>query len=121
MRKSDVRYLLSSVFVSVFSLSYCAAILFHIKLPRYYPLQHTWKMIKEEGVPSQGWYGMWAFGLLASAVITSLVYVVIRARGVEEGRLRPGIVKAIGAISIVLFLAGMVYTALHEFFKWGIL
>jgi hypothetical protein len=121
MRKSDLAYVIGCAFLSIFSLAYCATLWFHLKLPRYYPLEHTWKMVKEPGVPSQGGYGMVAFAFLTSLVITSLLYVAIRSLRSAERGLTPFFAKVIGGISILVLLGCMVYLALHEFMKWGIL
>jgi hypothetical protein len=121
MRKSDVAYLLGCAFLSLFSLAYCSTIWFHLKLPRYYPLEHIWKLIKEQGVPSQGWYGMVAFALVSSAVLTFLVYAVGRSFWRRGKQPTPACTKTIGAISVLILLACMAYVAIHEFSKWGIL
>jgi len=120
MRKSDIAYIISCAFLAIYSLSYCATIWLHLKVPRYYPLQHTWKMVKEEGVPSQGWYGMTGFAFVASCVITFLLYLLMRSAGAREGMLTPRRVKLVGAISILVLIGCMVYVALYEFLKWGV-
>ena len=75
MRKSDITYVVSAVFAGVFSLSYCCVMWFNIKLPRYYPLEHTWKLVKDVGVPSQGWYGMHGFALLMGGIAALVAYL----------------------------------------------
>jgi len=121
MKKSDVAYTISCAFVTCYALSYCATMWFHLKLPRYYPLEHTWKVIKEEGVPSQGWYGMTAFAFVSAVVVTSFLRVGIRFLNSRKPELSPLVLKLIAAASILVLVGCMVYVALHEFLKWGVL
>jgi len=88
-------------------LAYCATLWFHLKLPRYYPLEHTWNIVKEKGVPSQGWYGMVGFALLTSAVIASLLYLVTRSLRSPERGINPFFARLIGIISILVVLGCM--------------
>ena len=120
MKKSDLAYVLSCIFAGIYSLSYCAKTWFHINLPRYYPLEHAWKMVSEKGVPSQGWYGTVAFAFVVSAFVTLIAYLVLRSKQSAEADLRPAVVKTIGIVSALAVIAGMVFIALHEFLKWGV-
>ncbi len=81
MRKSDLTYILVSVFVSMTALFYCCTMWFSIRLPRYYPLEHTWRWMNEKGVPSQGWYGMQAFAFLAGGIVTLMAYLALSRTG----------------------------------------
>lgn len=121
MKKSDLTYVLSCIFVGVYSLAYCSVTWFHIRVPRYYPLEHTWKMVNEKGVPSQGWYGTVAFAFVASGIATLVAYLVLRSRQSADAALKPAAVKTIGIVSILAVVAGMLFIALHEFLKWGVL
>jgi hypothetical protein len=121
MKKPDLAYVLSCIFGGVYSLSYCAKTWFHIKVPRYYPLQHTWKMVSEKGVPSQGWYGTVGFAFVVTAIVTLIVYLMLRSRESPDASLNPAVVKSLGIISLLAIVGGMVFMALHEFMKWGIL
>ena len=121
MKKSDLAYVVSCIFGAVYSLGYCAATWFDIKLPRYYPLEHSWKMVNEKGVPSQGWYGTVAFAFVVSAIVTLVAYFALRPRLSTNGGLNGAAVKAIGIVSILAIIGGMVFMALHEFLKWGVL
>jgi hypothetical protein len=121
MKKSDLAYVLSCIFGGIYSLSYCAKTWFHINLPRYYPLEHTWKMVNEKGVPSQGWYGTTAFAFVVSAAVTLIAYLVLRSKQPTETSLNPAVVKTIGIVSVLAIISGMVFMSLHEFLKWGIL
>jgi len=121
MKKSDLAYLLSCIFGSIYSLTYCAKTWFHINLPRYYPLEHTWKMVSEKGVPSQGWYGTLAFAFVVSAAVTLVAYIMLRSKESTEASLSPAVVKTIGIVSVLAIIGGMIFMALHEFTKWGIL
>ncbi len=121
MKKSDVAYLLSCIFGGIYSLSYCAKTWFHINLPRYYPLENTWKMVSEKGVPSQGWYATTTFAFVVSAAVTTIAYLVLQRRQPRDAALKPVVVKTIGIVSVLAIIGGMAFMALHEFFKWGIL
>lgn len=104
MRKSDVIYIVSSIFVCIFSLSYCSTIWFHLNVPTYYPLEHTWKMIQHEGIPSQRWYGMTAFAFLSSTIVSSCIYVILKFSKLKEESLTPYVTKLIGVISTSLIV-----------------
>lgn len=121
MKKADMIYVLGMVYVTLTSLFYCSVSLFHIKVPRYYPLEHTWKMVNEKGVPSQGWYGLQGFAYVAAAVGTLIVYLIIKARAQGEDDLKPGLIRALGIVALLAFLFAMGYTLHHEFAKWGVL
>ena len=69
MKKSDITYVVASVFAAMTGIFYCCTMWFGIKLPRYYPLEHTWKWIKEKGLPSQGWYAKQVFAFAAAGAV----------------------------------------------------
>lgn len=121
MKKADMTYILGTVYVSLCSLFYCSVSCFHIRVPRYYPLEHTWKMANEKGVPSQGWYGLQGFAFVAAGVGTLLVYLVIRNLARSQEEVRQGVTRALGLVAIGALLFAMGYTLHHEFAKWGIL
>ena len=121
MKKSDLAYVLSCIFGGVYALAYCSVTWFHIKVPRYYPLEHTWKMVTEKGVPSQGWYGMVAFAFVVSGIVTVVAHAALRSTSSPEAGLKDAAGNVIGIVSILAIIAGMVFMALHEFLKWGVL
>lgn len=120
MKKSDIAYIVGSVFATMTAFFYCCTRWFPIKLPRYYPLEHTWKWVQEAGVPSQRWYAMQTFAFLAAAVIALLVYFLLRSLGVKELQLKPTLAKLLGVTSTIIIIVCMGYIVYYEFNKWGI-
>ena len=118
MKKSDLTYILCVIYTSLVAFFYYCTIWFKIKLPRYYPLEHTWKWVKEKGVPSQGWYGMQAFAFLAAGVVTLIAYFVLKATLRKKENLNPVLAKSIGMISIFIILVCLGLILHHEFDKW---
>ena len=93
---------------------------FAIRLPRYYPLEHTWKWVNEKGVPSQGWYGMQAFAFLGAGVVTFIIYLVLKRVVPEETILKPAHTKILGVVAILTVIICLGYMLYHEFAKWGV-
>ena len=120
MKKSDITYIVGSVFAAMTAFFYCCTMWFPIKLPRYYPLEHTWKWVKEEAVPSQGWYGVQAFAYLAAAAVAVVVYVVLRRVGSKQENLKPALTKSLGIVATLIIMVCMGYMLYYEFDKWGI-
>jgi ABC-type Fe3+-siderophore transport system permease subunit len=120
MKKSDIRYVTCSVFVSMAAFFYAAAMWLGLKLPRYYPLEHTWKWFKEKGVPSQGWYAKQAFAFLAAGVVTLVVYLILKRSVGDETNLKPALIKTVGAATTCVVTICMGYILYHEFSKWGV-
>ena len=120
MTKSDITYIVGSVFSTMTAVLYCCTRWFVIKLPRYYPLEHTWKWSKEPSVPSQGWYGMQAFAFLGAAAIALAVYLLLRSTVFRESQLKPTLAKLLGVIATVTIIACMGYIVYYEFEKWSV-
>ena len=120
MKKSDATYILIAVFMALTNIFYCCTMWFHIKLPRYYPLEHVWKWVNEKGVPSQGWYGMQAFAFLAAGIGTLIAHFGLKRVVSGQANLKPGQVKICGAIAILITLACMGYMLHYEFGRWGV-
>ncbi|MBN2374786.1 MAG: hypothetical protein JXD22_00180 [Sedimentisphaerales bacterium] len=122
MKKSDLSFVLTAVFTSAVGFFYCGASWWNINLPRYYPLEHAWKMVKEKGVPSQGWYGVQVFAFVAAATLTLLVYFALKSLGSKnpDKSLSPTAHKLIGlaATGIIVFCMGFILY--QEFSKWGV-
>jgi hypothetical protein len=118
MKKSDITYILCSAFMAFTSLFYCCAIWFSIKLPRYYPLEHTWKWIKEESVPSQGWYGMQVFAFLAAGIVTFIIYLVLKRIVSAQTSLKPAYIRILGVMVTLTVVICLGYTMYHEFEEW---
>jgi hypothetical protein len=121
MKKSDIIYIVGSVYAAMVCFFYCCIRWFSIKLPRYYPTQHTWKWIKEKGVPSQGWYAMQVFAYLTAGIVTIVVYFILKRNLNDETNLKPATTKFLGVISTLIMVICMGYIMYHEFHKWGIL
>lgn len=120
MKKSDITYIVGSVFAAATALFYCGTMWFHIKLPRYYPTEHTWKWVNEKGIPSQGWYGMQAFAFLAGAVVAIVVYMLLKRNTCKQMTLKPYAAKFLGLMTIALVTFCLGYIFCHEFTRWGV-
>ena len=120
MRKSDVVYIIGSVFAAMTAFFYCCTLWFPIKLPYYYPLEHTWKWVKEKGVPTQGWYGKQAFAYLAAAAVSLMVYFLIRCTTAKEPNLNPALTRLLGVVVTLIVTLCMGYILGYEFDRWGI-
>ena len=92
-----------------------------IPVPRYYPLEHAWKMINEKGVPSQGWYGLQTFAFLAAGIISFAAYSILKKIGSKiDLNLSPATHKTISILTILVILCSMGYIMFHEFEKWSV-
>ena len=120
MKKSDVTYVLGAAFMAFTSLFYCCTMWFAIKLPRYYPLEHTWKWVNEKGVPSQGWYGMQVFAFLAAGIVTFIIYLVLKRVDFAEQSLKPAHTRILGVAATLIVIICLGYMLYHEFEKWGV-
>ena len=120
VRKSDATYILGAVFMVLTNFFYCCTMWFPIKLPRYYPLEHAWKWVNENNVPSQGWYGMQAFAFLAAGIGTLITYVALRRVVSAQTDLKPAHIKICGAIATFVTLVCMGCMLHYEFSKWGV-
>lgn len=118
MKKSDVTYFLGAAFMALTSFFYCCTMWFSIRLPRYYPMEHTWKWINEKGVPSQGWYGMQVFAFLAAGIVTFILYIVLKRSTSTDTNLRPAYAKMLGVAAILITTICLGYMMYHEFEKW---
>ena len=99
---------------------YACSMWFGIKLPRYYPLEHTWKWIKEKGVPSQGWYAKQIFAFLAAGAVTLVVYFILKRHIGTETNIKSTLIKKIGMAATLIIVICMGYILYHEFHKWGV-
>ena len=120
MKKSDMVYLLSAAFVTFTGFFYCCTMWFAIKLPRYYPVEHVWKFVKEKGVPSQAWYGKQAFAYLCAGLVTLIIYLAIKAVGGKVS-LKPGLTKGVALVCLGATLVFMFCIMQHEFVKWHVI
>lgn len=120
MKKSDLSYIICSVYISMTAFFYAGASWLGLKLPRYYPLEHTWKWAKEKGVPSQAWYAKQFFAFLAAGAVTLVVYFILKQRTSSETDLKPTLIKIIGMAATFILIICMGYLLYHEFSKWGV-
>jgi hypothetical protein len=120
MKKSDTTYIIGAAFIALTNLFYCCTTWFHIRLPRYYPLEHTWKWVKEKGVPSQGWYSKQVFAFLAAGIVTSVVYFILKRNVGAETNLKPALTRTLGVVVTLIVMVCMGYMLYHEFHKWGV-
>jgi len=120
MKKSDITYIICSVFSAMTAFFYFFAMWLHIRLLRYYPLEHTWKWVKEEGVPSQGWYAKQVFAFLAAGVVTLVVYFILKRYILAETYLKPALTRILGLVVTLIVIICMGYMLYYEFDKWGV-
>ncbi|HIE51458.1 MAG TPA: hypothetical protein EYP85_06835 [Armatimonadetes bacterium] len=120
MKKADIIYIVGSVFAAMTALFYCGTTWFSLKLPCYYPLEHTWKWGKEEGIPSQGWYSKQALAYLAAAVVALTVYLLLKYTRLKNAGLNPALTKLLGVVVIIVVVLCMGYMLYHEFVKWRV-
>jgi len=120
VKKSDITYIVGSVFAAMTAFFYCCTMWFSIKLPRYYPLEHAWKWVNEKGVPSQGWYGMQAFAFLAAGIVALLVYFALKRNASSETDLKGAPARILGVVVTLIVIICMGYMLYHEFSKWGV-
>jgi hypothetical protein len=83
-------------------------------------LEHAWKWVNEEGVPSQGWYGMQAFAFLTAGIVTLMAYVAIKCVVSSETNLKPAQIRMCGVITTLIVVVCMGYMLHYEFAKWGV-
>jgi hypothetical protein len=120
VRKSDATYILIAVFVVLTNLFYCCTMRFHIKLPRYYPLEHAWKWVNEPDAPSQGWYGMQAFAFLAAGIGTLIAYIALKRLIFTQAELKPAQIRMCGVITALVAVVCMGYMLHYEFSRWSV-
>ncbi len=121
MKKSDITFITGAVFVAFTSFFYSMAMCCKIPVPRYYPLEHAWKMVKIKGVPSQGWYGLQVFAFLAAGILAFMVYLILKKNGSKKTlNLTPTTHKIVSILTILVIVCSMGYIMCHEFGKFGV-
>jgi hypothetical protein len=121
MKKSDITFITGAVFVSFTSFFYSLAICCKIPVPRYYPLEHVWKMAKIKGVPSQGWYGLQGFAFFAAGILALIIYLILKKYSSKKAlNLAPATHKIISILTILVIVCSMGYIMCHEFGKFGV-
>ncbi|MCD6391902.1 MAG: hypothetical protein J7M40_00175, partial [Planctomycetes bacterium] len=86
-------------------------------LPRYYPVEHTWKLGKQGGI-SQAWYGIQGFAFLAAGAVAAITYFILKTK--VKGDLKPAAIKIMGIVTCIFIVVGMTYMLCHEFDEWKI-
>jgi ABC-type Fe3+-siderophore transport system permease subunit len=119
MKKTDITYVTASAYATISSIFYCCIMYFHIKIPRYYPLENAWKMFKEPGKPSQGWFGTQAFAFLAAGIVTFVIYLILK-RTANDTPLKAAAVKRIGIAVSTVVVVSLALILYYQFDKWGI-
>ena len=104
MKKTDITYIVGSVFAAAAALFYCCTRWFAITLPRYYPLEHTWKWVKEPGVPSQRWYAMQVFAFLAAGALAIIVCLLLKSPLLKSAQLKPTLAKWLGVLATLTII-----------------
>jgi len=116
MKKSDSSFLLVTLFISLFSITYGYAIFYGPALPRYYPLLRIWKMSNETGLFSQGYYGMVLFALAISMGVTVIIGWVLKFIKPNTIVLSSGLTRLTGLTATVITLSSLVLIAIYELF-----
>jgi hypothetical protein len=60
--------------------------------------------VREEGVPSQGWYGMQAFTYVAAGVVAIVTYIVLKVGVYKKANLKPAVVKWLGTVVTAIII-----------------
>jgi hypothetical protein len=119
MRRTDAALLVACAGLLAFSVAYYV----DPPAPRYYPLEHAWRMANEKGKPSMGWYGRSAWGLgagLAAGLAMAVALRVIGHRQEGSRRTLPSWLLAVLTVASLLALVGASAEVVHhEFGKWG--
>ena len=122
MKKSDIAFITSAVFVTGASFFYSMVIVCKVPVPRYYPLESAWKMAHLKGVPSQGWYGLQMVAFIAAGIVAFATYFVLKKSCTKKDlNLSPAAHKIISLLTMLVILCSMGYILFHEFSKWGVL
>ena len=119
MKKADIVCIVASVYAAATAFFYCFPALFSMQLPRYYPVEHMWKMGKTPNMISQGWYGMQGFAYLAAGIVAVITYFILKATVKKD--LNPSTIKLMGLTMCIVICVCMAYIMCHEFRKWGII
>ena len=120
MKKSDITYVTGSVYAAIVSIFYCCIMKFHITVPRYYPTEHTWKMINEPGKATQGWYGVQTYAFIAAGIVVFIMYLILK-RKTNDDPLKPATAKRIAVAVSTIVVACLTFIVYHQFKHWGIL
>jgi len=76
--------------------------------------------IKEEGVPSQGWYAKQAFAFLATGFVALVVYFILKRYIRAETNLKPALTRMLGVLVTLIVIICMGYMMYYEFNKWRV-
>ena len=118
MKRTDSVFLAIALAVTAFAAGYYI----NPPAPRYYPLERTWRMTKEQGKPSMGWYGRSAWGLGAAGLVGALAFAATRrlpSREGNESRLPLWIVRLLTVIALAALVVVAAHIVVHEFSVYG--
>ncbi|MBI5093489.1 MAG: hypothetical protein HZB26_13740 [Candidatus Hydrogenedentes bacterium] len=91
--------------VSAFSITF----ILNPPSPRYYPLEHAWRLAEPAPGPAMGWYGRSGAALLASALAGAAGGAI--ARRVEKSIKSVRSMRALAVILTLLIAVGLVAAA----------
>jgi hypothetical protein len=114
MKKSDAVFISAAGFSAVFAIVYASIIHFKIKVPRYFPLEHTWSLNGQPGKIAQGWYGMFALAFLLALIFLLVSYLVLRS---EKIKLPPMVLKLAATLMFIIVPFVLAWFVWHEFMK----
>lgn len=121
MQRKVSRYYTAVVFLATYVVAYTLALVFPLPLPRYYPIEHTWRWTTLPDVPSMGWYGLVTFALLVSGLVTLMARIIFKHIPKEQKHVAARSHRMLAWMMVVILVGALTYIALHELQRWGIL
>lgn len=118
MKQADTTFVVAWVFTAATTFFYACTMWLKLKLPTYYPTEHTWGLGKKDGVIGQGWYGKGMFAIGAAAIVALIVWLILRTLTKKD--LSQAGVKCIGLIAIAVTVVCTGCVLYYEFNKWGV-
>jgi len=119
LRKTDRVYTAAAFFAGFFCLVYFLAGQFYFGLPRYFPLEHVWKINASPDLPSIGFYSRFAFSFIFSSLVSGLIFFVL-ARKSGEQNLSSFWIKLAGGLSYLVIFSIMLCILVLEYKHWGV-
>ena len=100
-------------------IAFCVVYTINPAAPRYYPLEGVWRWGESDGAPSMGWYGRFAWGLLAGFGGYGLARAVI-ASSVRDRvtTLSPFALFILTTLGLVALAAAIASIIIHEYNRW---
>jgi len=111
------RLLVTALFFVIFaSLVYVLTGVAKLNVPRYYPLEDTWRMISVKDQPSMGYYGKIAV-TLPLAILASVLFYFLLPLVTRSGDIAWPLY--LGGAKYTLFL-GLMFFVFEEWHSWSI-